>query len=208
MMTTLKKYDVEIIPEKVNSLRRNKKDKSWYIDLNKGNLIEQDIIVICASLGTEKLLKPLGYELKLEPILGQVVEIEYIQKDINHKQWPAVLTIEGFNLISKRENRLLIGSTLEPGNQKSLEAKENMHLMNGKAPSWIKYAPIKNEWLGIRSRPIRQISPILKTLEPGLIINSGHYRNGVLLAPACAEWVGLEIKKYLTINSFQNKLNY
>jgi glycine/D-amino acid oxidase-like deaminating enzyme len=26
-------------------------------------------------------------------------------------------------------------------------------------------------------------------LEPGLILASGHYRNGVLLAPATAEWV-------------------
>ena len=34
----------------------------------------------------------------------------------------------------------------------------------------------------------------VKELEPGLLINTGHYRNGVLLAPACAEWIGLQIE--------------
>ena len=37
---------------------------------------------------------------------------------------------------------------------------------------------------------------ILKKLEQGLLINTGHYRNGILLAPACAEWIGDQIDRY------------
>ena len=66
--------------------------------------------------------------------------------------------------------------------------------MSNFSPEWIKQAKIKKEWYGIRARPLDQPAPILKTLEPGLILNTAHYRNGILLAPACAEWVGNQIK--------------
>ena len=62
------------------------------------------------------------------------------------------------------------------------------------APKWIKNVSIKKQWYGIRARPLGQPAPLLKTIEPGLIINTAHYRNGMLLAPACAEWVANQIK--------------
>ena len=62
------------------------------------------------------------------------------------------------------------------------------------APKWMKNAKVTREWSGIRARPINEPAPLLKNLEPGLLINTGHYRNGILLAPACAEWVGLNIE--------------
>jgi glycine/D-amino acid oxidase-like deaminating enzyme len=41
---------------------------------------------------------------------------------------------------------------------------------------------------------------LLKELEPGLLINTGHYRNGILLAPSCAEWIGLKIENKSILN--------
>ena len=66
--------------------------------------------------------------------------------------------------------------------------------INKTAPAWIKKAKIIHEWSGIRARPTNEPAPLLKELEPGLLINSGHYRNGILLAPYCAEWIGLQIE--------------
>ena len=74
-----------------------------------------------------------------------------------------------------------------------------MLLLNNLAPSWIKKTSLKKEWHGLRARPSNEYAPILRTLEPGLILNTGHYRNGVLIAPACAEWVWEEIKKQTKI---------
>ena len=56
-------------------------------------------------------------------------------------------------------------------------------------------ASIDDRWTGLRGKPINRTAPILKTLEPGLIIATGHYRNGILLAPASAEWVVKEVIK-------------
>jgi len=55
---------------------------------------------------------------------------------------------------------------------------------------------ISKKWYGIRSRPDGEPSPIMKKLGDGLIICTGFYKNGILLAPACSKWVANEIKTY------------
>ena len=49
------------------------------------------------------------------------------------------------------------------------------------------------QWQGLRARPEGRPAPLLEALEPGLLLASGHYRNGVLLAPASAAWVAAVI---------------
>ena len=66
-----------------------------------------------------------------------------------------------------------------------------------KKPSWLMKGKISKKWYGIRSRPDGEPSPIMKNLEDGLIICTGFYKNGILLAPACSKWVANEIKNYL-----------
>jgi glycine/D-amino acid oxidase-like deaminating enzyme len=95
---------------------------------------------------------------------------------------------------------MLIGATVERGVKPSIIDKQEMLKMNNNAPKWMKHSRISHEWSGIRARPINEPSPLLKELESGLFINTGHYRNGVLLAPACAEWIGLKIDKEININ--------
>ena len=65
---------------------------------------------------------------------------------------------------------------------------------NNLSLTWMKQAKIIKEWYGITARPTNEPSPLVKELEPGLLINTGHYRNGILMAPACAEWIGLKIE--------------
>jgi glycine/D-amino acid oxidase-like deaminating enzyme len=64
-----------------------------------------------------------------------------------------------------------------------------MRSLTERAPTWLKNAEAIEQWSGLRARPVDRPAPLLETLEPGLILASGHYRNGVLLAPATAEWI-------------------
>ena len=66
-----------------------------------------------------------------------------------------------------------------------------------KKPNWLMKGKISKKWYGIRSRPDGEPSPIMKNLEDGLIICTGFYKNGILLAPSCSKWVANEIKNYL-----------
>ena len=95
---------------------------------------------------------------------------------------------------------MIIGASLEPGMNPDKENLEVLKNINGSAPDWLKGASIKTNWHGIRARPINRPAPILEHIEPGLILATGHYRNGILLCPATAEWVGQVIseeEKYL-----------
>ncbi len=69
-----------------------------------------------------------------------------------------------------------------------------MLTLNNTAPQWMINAKVCNEWSGMRAKPTNEPAPLLKQLEQGLLINTGHYRNGILIAPACAEWIGLKIE--------------
>ena len=107
----------------------------------------------------------------------------------NWSGWPAVLVSEGVNLVPNGTNHILMGATLEPGTYGDPKSLEEMKNMNKKAPDWIHTSTVIEQWSGLRGRPKDKPAPLLKKLEPGLIMATGHYRNGILLAPASAEWV-------------------
>jgi glycine/D-amino acid oxidase-like deaminating enzyme len=52
---------------------------------------------------------------------------------------------------------------------------------------------VLRHWQGLRARPDNRPAPLIEALEPGLLLTSGHYRNGVLLAPASAAWVAEQV---------------
>ena len=196
LMQSLDQIKINKIGERVRKINKNYNlsKKRWNINLENNQSIDQDFIIICSSLSTQKLLKPLGHEILLEPVLGQVIELELKNKTTNWKRWPGVLNYQSINFIHHNSNHMLIGATVEKGIKPSQIYKEKM-LNIDNAPKWITNAKIKNEWSGIRAKPINEPAPLLKKLEPGLLINTGHYRNGILLAPACAEWIELKIEE-------------
>jgi len=195
LMQSLDQLKINKIDKNVRKSSKNNNlyNKSWKIDLENNQSINQDYIVICSALNSQKLLKPLGHEILLEPIVGQVIELKLKNEISNWKEWPAILNYQSINFIHHHPSYMLVGATIEKGTKPSPLYKQEMLNMKNIAPKWMKNARISHEWNGIRAKPVNEPAPLLKQLEPGLLINTGHYRNGVLLAPACAEWIGLKI---------------
>ncbi len=195
LANALNENNVRTLENKVVCIKRNDINKSnkWKIITEEGIEFEHDTIVVCAALGSEELIKPLGHPLKTKAVLGQAVEIELKDNIQNWSKWPAVLVFNGINLIPRKENELILGATLENSIQPSQTILQNMLLFNGMSPNWLKEASVKNCWYGLRCKPMNEPAPILKILEDGLILATAHYRNGILLAPATAEWVGKQI---------------
>ena len=178
------------IRKNINSFK-----KTWKVFLdNNNNIDNQDYIVICSAINTQKLLKPLGHSILLEPVLGQVIELELKDKATDWNKWPAILNYQSINFIHHNPNHILMGATIENKTKPSLSAKQEILTMRNNAPEWVKQSKVSHEWYGIRAKPVNEPAPLLKELEPGLLINTGHYRNGILLAPSCAEWIGLKIE--------------
>jgi glycine/D-amino acid oxidase-like deaminating enzyme len=105
-----------------------------------------------------------------------------------------VVVWRGMNLVPRPDlgdqgRRLWLGATLEPGDRPDAAALAHLRQLGGEAPSWLKEAEVVRHWNGLRCHPRGQAAPVLEEPEPGLLIASGHYRNGVLLAPATAAWI-------------------
>ncbi|MDC3168355.1 FAD-binding oxidoreductase [Prochlorococcus sp. AH-716-D22] len=201
-VSLLKTLNIYLKDEKVNFINEEivkiKKLNNQWISTCKNKLeIASDVIVLCNSLDAIKLIDLNSHNIKLKPVLGQAMEISINEKEANLLSLPKHFNINGINFLQVNKNKIIIGST----DEYNIEPRENTFeeltnfLVN--KPQWLNKNNMTNKWFGIRSRPEGEPSPILKSLEKGLILCTGFYKNGILLAPACSNWISDEIENHL-----------
>lgn len=212
------------LSESVTSLEPRRRGIGWQVRLQDSRVLEAEWLVLAAGIGSQSLLAALEGQresgsggrasppLRLEPVLGQALELELEasvaqaigQPPPDHNGsdatpgWPGVVVWQGLCLVPRPDlpggRRLWLGSSLEPGSEPSPEALQDLRALGGAAPDWLLRARVVRQWQGLRPRPVGQPAPLLECLAPGLLLASGHYRNGVLLAPASAEWVRQQVE--------------
>ncbi len=214
------------LPESVSAIEPRRRGIGWQVRLQDGRILEAEWLVLAAGIEVQSILTSLegiaeggsgltpGPPLKLEPVLGQALELEVEAsvaqaigqppspgKDEDNGAapgWPGVVVWQGMCLVPRPDlpggRRLWLGSSIEPGRQPDPEALQSLRTLGGKAPDWLLRARVVRQWQGLRPRPVGRPAPLLECLAPGLLLVSGHYRNGVLLAPATAEWVLQQIE--------------
>ena len=187
--------NIKTIDNTVIEVRKNKED--WISTLKGGHHITSKVVIFCNSLNALNIINNKKYDLKLEPVIGQAIEIYVNDNSINFLTLPKVFSINQKNIIPLSNNKLIIGSTDEYNHKPQKEYVENLLNFIDYKPKWLNAKNISKKWFGIRSKPIGEGSPILKTLEKGLILCTGFYKNGILLGPACSQWVSEEIKNHL-----------
>jgi glycine/D-amino acid oxidase-like deaminating enzyme len=218
------------LPESVSTLEPRRRGGGWQVRLQDGRVLEAEWLVLAAGIEGQSLLTGLegqgewgtggrtGPPLKLEPVLGQALELEVEASvaqaigqpppDRNDSDatpgWPGVVVWQGMCLVPRPDlpggRRLWLGSSLEPGREPNPEALQDLRALGGAAPDWLLRARVVRQWQGLRPRPVGRPAPLLERLAPGLLLASGHYRNGVLLAPASAEWVLQQIEAPIPTN--------
>ncbi|MET0047825.1 MAG: glycine oxidase ThiO [Sedimenticola sp.] len=147
-----------------------------------------DTVVICAGAWTKQLLGPLGEAMEIKPIRGQMILFKTDPGTITR------ITLENDRyIIPRRDGRVLFGSTLEhAGFDKQtteLAGDELYRIATGRFPA-LKDFPVEKQWAGLRPGSPAGIPYIGPHPEVrGLYINSGHFRNGVVLGPASCRLV-------------------
>ena len=189
----LAEQSVELIPTAVVQLERN--NHHWCVHRANGDRSVHDVVVISTALNSDVLLEPLGHARPMKPVLGQALALQLQTGPTTWTNWPSVLVDQGFNLIPTEPGRLLLGATVEPGDRSSDDPLALMRSLNERAPEWLRSATVVGHWSGLRARPVDRPAPLLEEVEPGLMLASGHYRNGVLLAPGTAEWVAAALEQ-------------
>jgi len=191
----LKTKNIKTINNQVIQIEQNL--QKWNLKLKNGETLTGEIVILCNSLDSLKLINTEIHKIKLKPVLGQAIEIFHEEKNNNFLELPKIININGKNLITLSKQKLIIGSTDEYNFKPNEFYINELFEFLEQKPNWLKKKNISKIWFGIRSRPEGEPSPLLKSLERGLILCSGFYKNGILLAPACSDWVLKEVLKHI-----------
>ena len=189
----------------VAALERARGSGGWQAVLASGLRLEAEWLVLCAGAASAALLEPLlnpagGLNQPLlEPVLVQALELELpTALAAGGWNWPGALVWQGVNLVPRPDlpggRRFWLGATLEAGRQGDPHALAALRTLGGGAPAWLRESGERRRWQGLRARPAGRPAPWLEQVAPGLLVATGHYRNGVLLAPATAQWVAEQIE--------------
>ena len=191
----LKKNNVEQINEEI--IKIQKEGNHWIAVTGGGEEIYPQVIILCNSLNIQKLIDLKKFDIKFRPVLGQGIELLCKDELVDFSLLPRIFSINGKNLIPVNSKQIIIGSTDEISfTPKKEKIKDLLRILENN-PSWLSDKNIIYKWHGIRSMPEGEPSPMLRSLEKGLIICTGFYKNGILLSPACAKWLKNEIFKHV-----------
>ena len=200
LLKTLDKYlknkKINTVDEEIIKIRKS--NDQWFSTTKKNRDIKSDIVILCNSLKAVDLLDNLSHNIKLKAVLGQAIEVGINDAEVDLLKLPKQFNINGKNIIPISKNKLIIGSTDEYSTKPEKNIFEKITNFLDKKPIWLMNGQVTKKWFGIRSRPEGEPSPIMKNLGNGLIICTGFYKNGILLAPACSKWVANEIKNYFS----------
>src|SRR5882672_329508 len=143
--------------------------------------------VLAAGAWSPELLQSVGLDLKVKPIKGQILLAGGPPDFCRHM----ILDGESY-LIPRADGRILVGSTLEDvGFDKSviLDTLGDLAVRGARLMPELGKLPLVTSWAGLRPGTPDRLPYIGKGPGEGLIVATGHYRNGILLAPITGELV-------------------
>ena len=151
-----------------------------------------DRLIVCAGLGSAAVTASLNQLVDIRPVLGQALHL-LTPNPVGNPDFRPVITCDDVHIVPLGNQEFWVGATVEfSENGGGIEANSDMlEQVMARAIALcpaLAFASIINKWSGLRPRPEGRPAPIIGTL-PGndrVFIASGHYRNGVLLAPATA----------------------
>ena len=143
-------------------------------------------VVIAGGAWSSLIMRQAGLELAVEPVLGQMIMFEARPGLLGH------ITMCGdYYLIPRQNGLVLAGSTLEHTGYTKKTTQAAREVLAEKAlslvPALSKYKIIKH-WAGLRPGTADGVPFIGGQPQiSGLYMNTGHFRNGVVMAPASAQ---------------------
>lgn len=148
----------------------------------EGELLAEQVVVAAGAWSGE-LLQSLEMSLPVEPVKGQMILFKCAEDFL-----PSMVLAGGRYAIPRRDGHILVGSTLEHAGFDKTPTDEALASLRASAETLLpalRDAEVVGHWAGLRPGSPEGIPFIGEVPEhPGLWLNCGHYRNGLVLAPA------------------------
>ncbi|WP_375469289.1 NAD(P)/FAD-dependent oxidoreductase [uncultured Nostoc sp.] len=154
--------------------------------------IAADWFVVAAGLGSTPLTAKLNQIIDIRPVLGQALQVR-VGHPLGNPDFQPTITGNDVHIVPVGGGDYWVGATVEfPSNEN--EIPPNQELLESAREQAIAFCPelatatIIRTWSGLRPRPEGRPAPVIGKLSgfSNVLLATGHYRNGVLLAPATA----------------------
>lgn len=149
-------------------------------------VLAADEVVLSAGAWSGDLLATLGLALPVEPVKGQMILFKCAEAFL-----PSMVLAKGRYAIPRRDGHILVGSTLEHAGYDKTPTGDALQSLKASAVELLpelEGATVVAHWAGLRPgspEGIPYIGPVPG--HAGLWLNCGHYRNGLVLAPASCQ---------------------
>jgi glycine/D-amino acid oxidase-like deaminating enzyme len=155
--------------------------------------LDVDWLVVAAGLGSTPLTAALKQPVDIKPVLGQALHLR-LAYPLGNPDFQPVITGDDVHIVPVGNGEYWVGATVEfPDDTGDVVAESTLlEKVKQEAVAFcpdLAQATILRTWLGKRPRPEGRAAPVIGQL-PGysnVLLATGHYRNGVLLAPATAQ---------------------
>jgi glycine oxidase len=161
------------------------------VELDDGSLVRGSHVVLAAGSWTSLLASSEGAGSvkmpRVVPARGQIVELTTSAPLLS-----SIVFGPDCYLVPRADGRLLIGSTLEfVGFRREVTAGAVAKLLAAaiRLVPALAEAELSDSWSSFRPYTEDELPLLGPSATPGLILMSGHYRNGILLAPISAKIV-------------------
>lgn len=171
--------------------------------------IDVDLVVVAAGLGSTPLTAQLQQPVDIGPVLGQALHLR-LNQTLGNPDFQPVITGDDVHIVpllgrdySPVGGDYWVGATVEwvSGAGELVPQVEAIETVRQRAIDFcpqLADAVLVRQWFGLRPRPQGRSAPIIGPLSgyTNVMLATGHYRNGILLAPATA----LEVLRWVKSN--------
>jgi glycine oxidase len=152
-----------------------------------GRRLDAGAVIVAAGTWSSPLLEPLGLNVRVIPARGQMIAVRGGARPINR-----VLHSSRVYVVPRNDGRILIGATVEYAGFRKSVSVGGVHALLDAAleivPALEGFEMIES-WAGLRPDTEDHMPVIGPTGIANLLLATGHFRNGILLAPITAELV-------------------
>lgn len=182
------KFGVHLIKGTTVESLRIERGRITGLETSRGFVSTPNVVVAAGAWTTFISLDKAAPGLRIEPVRGQMVCFESNPVLTRH----VIYSPRGY-IVPRRDGRLLAGSTTEQVGFDSSVTAAGVHSILSHAleisPA-VSKLPLIDYWAGLRPRAPDDLPVLGPAAEiEGLFYATGHYRNGILLAPLTGELI-------------------